>query len=34
LRRSSSHSGKYEPCRRLGIARSNVPVLVPNSRRR
>ena len=31
-RRSSSHSGKYEPCRSFGIARSRVPARVSKSR--
>ncbi|OBC12018.1 hypothetical protein A5784_04195 [Mycobacterium sp. 852013-50091_SCH5140682] len=34
LRRSSSQSGKYDPCRSLGIAKSSVPVRVSNWRRR
>jgi hypothetical protein len=34
LRRSSSHSGKYEPDRSLGIANSIVPTRVSNSRSR
>ena len=34
LRRSTSHSGKYEPLRSLGDASSIVPTLVSHSRAR